>query len=104
MVLVALAFLHRVMDALSNGVRSVSLPLLAWGGSLAGMLIGAGSLHRVGVVLIAFGVYRIEGFNSWTFILPAVAMALSSGVFGSSFCFRGVLFRSLEDLFGSWRR
>ena len=66
-----------------------------------GALIGAG-LHTVCVlVLMALGMYRIEGLNPWYFVMPAVAMALSSGFFEELF-FRGVLFRSMEDLFGSW--
>lgn len=69
-----------------------------WG---IGLLVGAG-LYAVSVlVLMALGIYRIEGFNPWTFVIPAVAMALSSGLF-EELLFRGVLFRSVEDLFGSW--
>ena len=66
-----------------------------------GALIGAGLYTICVLVLIALGVYRIEGLNPWYFIVPAVAMALSSGVF-EELLFRGVLFRSIEDLFGSW--
>ncbi len=53
------------------------------------------------LILIVLGIYRIEGLNSWTFVIPAVAMALSSGTF-EELLFRGVLFRSVEDLAGSW--
>ncbi len=35
------------------------------------------------------------------FVIPAVAMALSSGMF-EELLFRGVLFRSIEQMFGSW--
>lgn len=66
-----------------------------------GALIGAGLYTICVVVLIALGVYRIEGLNPWYFVLPAVAMAVSSGTF-EELLFRGVLFRSVEDLFGSW--
>lgn len=53
------------------------------------------------LVLIVLGIYRIEGLNPLSFVVPAVAMALSSGMF-EELLFRGVLFRSIEDLFGSW--
>lgn len=66
-----------------------------------GALIGAGLYTICVLVLMALGMYRIEGLNPWSFVLPAVAMALSSGIFEELF-FRGVLFRSVEDLSGSW--
>ena len=69
-----------------------------WG---IGMLVGAGLYTSCALILIALGMYRIEGLNPWTFVIPAVAMALSSGVF-EELLFRGVLFRSVEDMFGSW--
>jgi uncharacterized protein len=69
-----------------------------WG---IGLLIGAGLYTTCVLILIALGMYRIEGLNPWTFVIPAVAMALSSGMF-EEMLFRGVLFRSVEDLFGSW--
>jgi hypothetical protein len=64
-------------------------------------LIGAGLYTACILVLMAFGMYRIVGLNPWTFVIPAVAMALSSGMF-EELLFRGVLFRSVEDIFGSW--
>lgn len=101
MVLVALAFYIAYGRFIERRpVSEFAFAGMGWELGL-GCLIGAG-LYTVSVlILIAFGVYRIEGFNAWTFILPAVAMALSSGVF-EELLFRGVLFRSLEDLFGSW--
>lgn len=66
-----------------------------------GAVIGAGLYTLCVVILIALGMYRIEGVNPWSFVVPAVAMALSSGIF-EELLFRGVLFRSVEDLFGSW--
>lgn len=66
-----------------------------------GALAGAGLYTICVLVLIALGMYRIEGLNPWSFVVPAVAMALSSGVFEELF-FRGVLFRSVEELSGSW--
>lgn len=66
-----------------------------------GMLVGVGLYTCCVLVLLALGMARFEGINSWTFMLPAVAMALSSGVF-EELLFRGVLFRSVEEWFGSW--
>jgi hypothetical protein len=66
-----------------------------------GALIGAGLYTACALILIVLGMYRIEGLNPWTFLIPGVAMALSAGVF-EELVFRGVLFRSVEDLFGSW--
>lgn len=66
-----------------------------------GILSGAG-LYSVSVlILILLGIYHIEGLNPWVFMLPAVAMALSSGVF-EELIYRGVLFRIIEESFGSW--
>lgn len=69
-----------------------------WG---TGLLVGAGLYTACVLILMALGMYRIEGLNPWTFVIPAVAMALSSGTF-EELIFRGVLFRSVEDMFGSW--
>lgn len=69
-----------------------------WG---TGMLIGAGLYTACILVLMALGMYRIDGLNPWTFVIPAIAMALSSGFIVELF-FRGILFRSVEDMAGSW--
>jgi membrane protease YdiL (CAAX protease family) len=66
-----------------------------------GMLIGAGLYTACVLILMLLGIYRIDGLNPWNFMLPAVAMALSSGIFEELF-FRGVLFRVVEESLGSW--
>ncbi len=66
-----------------------------------GALIGAALYASSAVVLMILGMYHIEGLNPWTYLIPAIAMALSSGVFEELF-FRGVLFKSIEDMAGSW--
>jgi membrane protease YdiL (CAAX protease family) len=66
-----------------------------------GMLIGAGLYAVCELILMAMGFYRIQGLNPLSYMLPAIAMALSSGVF-EELLFRGVLFRSVETWFGSW--
>lgn len=66
-----------------------------------GLLVGAGLYAACEGVLIALGIYRIDGLNPWTYMLPAIAMAVSSSVF-EELLFRGVLFLSVEKWFGSW--
>lgn len=48
-----------------------------------------------------FGMYTIDGLNPWIYMVPAVAMAVKSSVF-EELLFRGVLFRSVDDMVGSW--
>jgi len=66
-----------------------------------GMLVGFGLYGTTVLILIVMGIYRVEGLNPLTFLLPALAMAVSSGVF-EELLFRGVLFSSVEKCFGSW--
>jgi hypothetical protein len=66
-----------------------------------GLLIGAGLYTACELILMALGIYRIDGVNPLSFMIPAIAMALSSSVF-EELLFRGVLFRSVETWFGSW--
>lgn len=67
----------------------------------AGLLLGVGLYAACELTLMALGFYRIEGLNPMRFLLPAVAMAVSSGVF-EELLFRGVLFLSVEKWAGSW--
>ena len=66
-----------------------------------GLFIGAGLYAACELILMALGIYRIDGLNPLSFMIPAIAMALSSGIF-EELLFRGVLFRSVETWFGSW--
>lgn len=66
-----------------------------------GLLIGAGLYTTCELILMALGIYRINGLNPLSYMIPAIAMALSSSVF-EELLFRGVLFRSVETWFGSW--
>ena len=66
-----------------------------------GLLFGAGLYAVCEGVLMAMGIYRIDGLNPWSYMLPAIAMALSASVF-EELLFRGVLFLSVEKWFGSW--
>ncbi|MFO1193828.1 MAG: CPBP family intramembrane glutamic endopeptidase [Rhodoferax sp.] len=67
----------------------------------AGVLVGAGLYAASELALMALGIYRVEGLNPWSFLVPAIAMAVSSGVF-EELLFRGVLFLSVEKWLGSW--
>ena len=66
-----------------------------------GALCGAGLYTASAVSLMLLGIYRVEGFNSAWFLLPALAMAIKSGIF-EELVFRGVLHKSVEAVFGSW--
>ena len=66
-----------------------------------GLLIGAGLYTACELALMALGIYRITGLNPPSYLIPAVAMAISSSVF-EELLFRGVLFRAVETWFGSW--
>ena len=83
--------------------RSVSeLALPGMGRELGiGLLIGVGLYAVCELILMALGIYRINGLNPLSFMLPAIASALSSGVY-EELLFRGVVFRSVETWFGSW--
>jgi membrane protease YdiL (CAAX protease family) len=83
-----------------RAVSELSLPGMGreWA---TGALIGAGLYTACVLILIALGMYRIDGFNPWTFLIPAIPMALKSGLF-EELAFRGVMFQSIEALAGSW--
>ena len=66
-----------------------------------GALIGAGLITGCVLILLGLGLYRIDGLNPASFLIPALAMAISAGTFEELF-FRGVLFKSVEDMAGSW--
>lgn len=66
-----------------------------------GLLIGVGLYAACELILMALGIYRIEGLNPLSFMIPAIAMAVSSSVY-EELLFRGVLFGAVEQWFGSW--
>jgi membrane protease YdiL (CAAX protease family) len=69
-----------------------------WG---AGALVGAGLYALCVLILMIPGIYRVEGLNPWSYLLPAAAMAVSSGVL-EEILYRGLLFRIVEESLGSW--
>ena len=66
-----------------------------------GAFLGAGLYTACAVSLMLLGYYKIEGFNPVVFLLPNLAMAIKSGIF-EELLFRGILHKSVEDMFGSW--
>lgn len=66
-----------------------------------GALIGAGLITGCALGLMLLGMYRIEGLNPVAYMIPAIAMAVKASVF-EELVFRGVLFRSVEAMGGSW--
>lgn len=66
-----------------------------------GLLLGVSLYAACEAVLMVMGIYRIDGLNPLTFMIPAIAMALSSGVY-EELLFRGVLYGSVEKWLGSW--
>ena len=66
-----------------------------------GLLVGAGLYTACELILMARGIYRVVGLNPLSFMVPAIAMAVSSSVY-EELLFRGVLFGSVEHWLGSW--
>lgn len=82
--------------------RVSELALSAMGRELgAGLLGGAGLYTLCVLILMMLGIYQIQGVNPLTFVLPSIAMAVSSSVF-EELLHRGVIFRNVEALAGSW--
>jgi uncharacterized protein len=83
--------------------RTVSeLALQGMGRQLGvGLILGVGLYAACEVVLMVLGIYRVDGLNPLSYMVPAIAMALSSSVY-EELLFRGVLFGSVEQWFGSW--
>ena len=66
-----------------------------------GLLIGSSLYAACIMILMALGIYRIVGLNPLSYLIPALGMVLSSGIY-EELLFRGVLFGSVERWFGSW--
>ena len=78
---------------------------ISWGNSLKEF--GSGSLIGLGMVIVLIGLfavlkfYRIESFNSWTIIINAIII-FGMGAFLQELLIRGILFRIIEEVLGSW--
>lgn len=66
-----------------------------------GLVIGALLYTGCVAILMALGIFRIEGLNPVAVMVPAIPWALSSGFF-EELIFRGALFRIVEEWLGSW--
>jgi uncharacterized protein len=81
-------------------VSELSLPGMAKEMGI-GILVGAGLYTACMLILMVMGIYRMDGLNPASFLIPAIASALSSG-FLEELLFRGALFRIVEEWLGSW--
>lgn len=81
-------------------VTELSLPGAGREWTVGGML-GFGLYAGCVLLLMLFGMFQVEGVNPISYMIPAAAMAIKSSVF-EELLFRGVLFRSVEGMAGSW--
>jgi len=81
-------------------VSELSLPGMAKEMGI-GLLVGSGLYTGCMLILWVMGIYRMDGLNPVSFLVPAIASALSSG-FLEELLFRGALFRIVEEWLGSW--
>jgi len=84
--------------------RSVSeLALPPMGRELGiGLLLGFGLMTACFLIAMALGLYRIEGIASWQNLVTGVTWVTVTTPFTEELVYRGVLFRILEGVFGSW--
>lgn len=68
---------------------------------LTGISLGFGLMTATILVIYFSGSYKVHALNSITYLLPAIAMALSSAVL-EEILFRGILFRIIEEKLGSY--
>lgn len=83
-----------------RGVSELALPGMAKEMGI-GLLVGAGLYTGCMLILMVLGIYRMDGLNPVSFMIPAIASALSSS-FLEELLFRGALFRIVEEWLGSW--
>lgn len=81
-------------------VTELSLPGAGREWAIGG-LVGAGLYAGCVLLLMVSGMFQIERLNPLSYMIPAAAMAIKSAVF-EEVAFRGVLFKSVEDMAGSW--
>jgi membrane protease YdiL (CAAX protease family) len=66
-----------------------------------GALVGTALYTACVLLLVLLGMYKFEGLNPLSIMIPGIAMAVKSAVF-EELVFRGVLFRCVEAMAGSW--
>jgi membrane protease YdiL (CAAX protease family) len=69
--------------------------------TMAGILIGAGLFTAAVAVLALLDAYRILGVNPWQVAVPVLTLSVAAGVI-EEIIFRGIVFRIVEEVFGSW--
>lgn len=84
---------NRPVDELALGPAAREIGL--------GLLLGFGLYTACILVLMALGIYRLEGLNAWSVLLPGLAAPIATGVF-EELVFRGGVFRLAERWFGTW--
>ena len=84
--------------------RSVNeLALAPMGRELGiGLLLGFGLFTTCVLIAMVFGLFRIEGINSWQNLVKGLTWVTLTTPFTEELVFRGVWFRILEGVFGSW--
>ncbi len=66
-----------------------------------GLLIGVGLQSVVILVIYISGAMKVSGVNPVSYLLPALAISISSSVFEETL-FRGIIFRITEEKLGSY--
>lgn len=66
-----------------------------------GAIVGTALYGACVLLLVVLGMYSFEGLNPVSIMIPGIAMAVKSAVF-EELVFRGVLFKSVEAMAGSW--
>lgn len=96
-----LAILYALLVRLFEGRWPRELALRPGAGQLAvGAAIGFGLFSAVYAVLTVLGVASWQGFNGFGGVAPMLLLAITAGV-GEELLFRGVVFRLLEESFGT---
>lgn len=67
-----------------------------------GLLLGFGLFTTCILIAMTFGLYRIEGIDSWQNLFLGVTGGTLMTPFFEELLFRGVVFRILEGVFGGW--
>jgi membrane protease YdiL (CAAX protease family) len=98
MMLILYAVLVRVIER--REVTELAVPPLIREAGV-GLLLGFGLYSLCILVLMALGVYRVEGIAPWQILLPGLAAPLATGVY-EELLFRGGVFRVAEVWFGTW--
>jgi len=98
MMLVVYTAIVRFME--QRSVTELALPSM--GKELGvGIVLGAGLYTACILILMIFGIYKINGFNDWHILLPGLAVTIATGFYEELF-FRGGVFRLAERWFGTW--